>query len=111
MGIMHYVYLLKSRVDGRTYVGLTGDLKRRFEEHNAGQNFSTAYRRPFDLIYYEAYRSEQDAREREKALKHHAKAMAGLQARLEGSLDLFSDAGAGVEVERSGTETPHPRRS
>ena len=86
---MHYVYLLKSRVDGRTYVGQTGDLRRRFEEHNAGKNFSTAYRRPFDLIYYEAYRDPLDARERELALKSHAAAMMHLKRWVGRSLETL----------------------
>lgn len=30
-----YVYVLRSRVDGHFYVGLTHDLRRRFEEHQA----------------------------------------------------------------------------
>ena len=86
---MHYVYLLRSKVDGRTYVGQTCDLRRRLAEHNSGENFSTAYRRPFELIYYEAFRDALDARERESALKHHAAAMMHLKRRVGRSFEVF----------------------
>ncbi|OGC96225.1 hypothetical protein A3H89_03020 [Candidatus Amesbacteria bacterium RIFCSPLOWO2_02_FULL_48_11] len=66
---MHYLYILQSQKDGDFYTGTTSDLKRRLKEHNAGNNFSTAPRRPFRLIYYEAYLLKQDAESREKYLK------------------------------------------
>jgi putative endonuclease len=66
---MFYVYIIKSLTDGKLYVGFTNDLRRRLKEHNEGRNFSTEYRRPFKLIYYEAYLSENDARDREKFFK------------------------------------------
>lgn len=37
--------------------------------HNAGKIESTKTRKPFTLIYYEAYRNEKDAFQREKWLK------------------------------------------
>ena len=66
---MHYLYILQSEKDGDFYTGTTSDLKRRLQEHNAGKNFSTAPRRPFKLIYYEAYLLKQDVVAREKYLK------------------------------------------
>lgn len=66
---MHYLYILQSEKDHNFYTGITSDLKRRFQEHNAGKNFSTAPRRPFKLIYYEAYLLKEDAEDREKYLK------------------------------------------
>mgnify|MGYP002338726426 CR=1 FL=1 len=66
---MHYVYVLKSRVDGQNYVGYTSDLKRRINEHNQGMVASTERRCPLDLIYYEACRNMHDATKREKYLK------------------------------------------
>ncbi|MEO8065255.1 MAG: GIY-YIG nuclease family protein [Candidatus Doudnabacteria bacterium] len=58
---MFYVYILKSKKDGQKYVGSTKDLKKRFKLHNEGRVFSTKSRIPFELIYYEAYKSEKDA--------------------------------------------------
>ena len=67
--LMNYVYVLKSTIDNELYIGSTNDLKRRLREHNTGKSFSTSWRGPFELIYYEAYKNLKDAREREKALK------------------------------------------
>lgn len=66
---MHYVYLLKSLKDGKWYTGYTNDLKKRILSHNHGKNFSTQNRGPFELIYFEASLSEQDAKARERYLK------------------------------------------
>ena len=59
---MFYVYLIKSKKDNELYTGSTNDLRKRLEEHNKGLNRSTKHRTPFELIYYEAYNSEHDAR-------------------------------------------------
>ena len=66
---MYYVYVLKSRKDGRFYVGYTADLRKRITEHNDGKVRSTCYRIPFDLLYYEASGNKTDALHREKYLK------------------------------------------
>ena len=66
---MHFVYVLQSEVDGRFYTGCTGDLRKRFQQHNDGNVLSTRDRRPLKLIYYEACLNELDAFRREKYLK------------------------------------------
>ena len=66
---MFYVYVLHSQKDGQLYTGYTSDLKRRLTEHNSGKTTSIKHRRPFDLIYYEAYLYEQDAKGHELFLK------------------------------------------
>jgi putative endonuclease len=66
---MIYVYVLCSEKDGKFYTGCTRDLRARFALHNAGKVPSTANRRPFKLLYYEACLNEQDAFRREKYLK------------------------------------------
>ena len=66
---MYYNYVLQSEKDGKRYVGFTNNLEKRLEEHNAGLNKSTKFRRPFKLIYYEACGSKRDAINREKYLK------------------------------------------
>ena len=71
---MHYTYVLRSLSDGMFYVGVTRDLKLRFEKHNKGEVGSTRERRPFQLIYYEACLDQTDAVKREKYLKtYHGK--------------------------------------
>jgi len=83
---MFYVYVLRSLKDRNLYVGFTNDLQRRFTEHNTGMNKSTAPRRPFELIYYEGYKSQDDARKREGMLKLRGPALGGLKRRLKFSL-------------------------
>lgn len=64
-----YVYVLMSQKDHKKYVGFTHDLKRRWAEHLNKKVFSTSYRHPLQLIYFEAGLSEVDARRREGYLK------------------------------------------
>jgi putative endonuclease len=83
---MFYVYVLKSSKDEELYIGSTNDLKRRLKEHQNGESFSTKLRRPFELIYYEAYKIEKDARLREQALKLRGNARRFLKDRIKESL-------------------------
>ena len=66
---MFYTYILHSKKFDELYIGYTTDLRRRFEEHNRGVNFSTKRYRPWVIIYYEACLNEQDAKRREGYLK------------------------------------------
>jgi len=83
---MFYVYALKSLKDGSIYIGCTNNLRRRVEEHNKGEGKSTKHRAPFELIYYEAYKSEKDAKYREHNLKRFAVAHHHLKKRIANSL-------------------------
>jgi putative endonuclease len=82
-----YVYVLKSFKDSELYIGSTNDLRRRFKEHQNGESFSTKFRRPFELVYYEAYKNEKDARLREQALKLRGNARRFLKERIKRSLE------------------------
>lgn len=84
---MIYVYVLKSLKDEELYIGSSNNLKRRLNEHHKGKAFSTQFRRPFELIYYEAYKDEKDARERERALKLRGNARRFLKERIKRSLE------------------------
>ncbi|MBI4974174.1 GIY-YIG nuclease family protein [Candidatus Roizmanbacteria bacterium] len=66
---MYYVYVLKSQKDRQLYTGYSSDLRSRLNDHNNGKVDITKHRRPFSLIYYEAYLHQQDATAREKYLK------------------------------------------
>ena len=66
---MFYTYVIKSKKDGKNYIGFTKDLRKRFNEHSANKVYSTKGRGPFELIYYEACLASQDASAREKYLK------------------------------------------
>jgi len=83
---MFYFYILQSKKDKRLYFGYTNDLKQRFKDHNQGRVISTKNRRPFILVYYEAYNSKRDAQEREKQIKRRAKALISLKRRIKNSL-------------------------
>ena len=84
---MFYVYVLKSSKDKELYVGSTNDLRRRIREHQKGYSFSTSFRRPFALVYYEAYRNERDARTREQRLKLRGQARRHLMSRISLSVE------------------------
>lgn len=66
---MYFVYLLKSMKDAHWYIGFTDNIERRLSSHNDGRNISTATRRPWELVYYEAYLNKFDALGRERFLK------------------------------------------
>jgi len=89
---MYYVYVLKNEETKELYYGYTNNLKRRLKEHNPAL---ISQRRPLEkinagwrLIYYEAYTSELDAREREKKLKHYGQSRKHLVNRIKRSLQL-----------------------
>jgi len=67
--MFYYVYVIESLKNDELYVGYTVDLRKRLAEHNRGLNFSTKPYMPWQLIHYEAYKSEKDAKRREKYLK------------------------------------------
>jgi len=69
------------------YIGSTNDLRKRLAMHNSGKVYSTKLRKPFDLIYYEAYKAEKDARKREHNLKLRSRAFAQLMKRIQKSLE------------------------
>ncbi len=83
---MYYLYILKSLKDDKIYIGSTNDLRRRLFEHNSGKELSTKGRTPFELRYYEAYFSEEDARHREYSLKKDGRSLAQLKKRIQKSL-------------------------
>ena len=66
---MWYVYILRSQLDRKYYVGSTNDLKRRVKEHCDGRCVATRNRRPVELEAYIAVRSERTARGLEEYFK------------------------------------------
>ena len=55
-------------------------------EHNLSKTPSTRPRRTFDPVYYEAYAAGSDAKQREKQIKHRAKAYGQLKRRIANSI-------------------------
>jgi len=70
---MYYVYLIRNKKTKNIYVGYTANLKRRIYEHKD--------KNP-ELIYYEAYKNEKDARTREMKLKQYGQTIRRLKERL-----------------------------
>jgi predicted GIY-YIG superfamily endonuclease len=65
-----YVYLIESLSDaGQRYVGLTTDLKRRIQDHNAGKSLHTSKFRPWELVAYVAFADRTKAESFERYLK------------------------------------------
>lgn len=85
--LMFYFYVLKSLKDEKLYWGYSDDLRRRIKDHNAGKVSSTKTRRPLEIVYYEAYKSEKDARERERQIKRRSKSFISLKRRIKISLN------------------------
>ncbi len=69
MNDIYYVYVIKSEIDGRLYVGMSRDVAKRFDEHNKGYVFSTKGYRPWKLVFREKVGGRVEARRREKYLK------------------------------------------
>lgn len=67
--MFYYTYIIQSIQHNDVYVGYTTDLKERLKRHNNGLNLSTKSHRPWRVIHYEAYLSDEDAKRREKYLK------------------------------------------
>lgn len=83
---MYYTYILRSLKDNKLYIGYTADLKKRIKQHSNGEVVSTKPRRPFELIFYEAYASKKDAKRREKYFKTD-KGKSSIRMMLQNSLE------------------------
>lgn len=67
---MYYVYLLRSKIkSNQLYVGYSTNLKNRISQHNTGKSASTKPYIPWELMFYESYKSKTDAKRREAYLK------------------------------------------
>ncbi len=67
---MKYVYILRSvKYPDKTYTGLTSDVQKRLEAHNAGQSPHTSKFRPWTLVTYLGFSSMENADEFERYLK------------------------------------------
>lgn len=66
---MFYVYILRSLVNGRFYIGSTNNLERRIYEHNNGKSKYTSLTKPFALIHEEKHPNRREAAQRERFLK------------------------------------------
>ena len=79
---MYYLFLLYSKSTGKVFVGATADLKKRFYYHNVGKSTYTKSGVPWQLVYYEAYSTKEDALNRERKLKQYGQALRRLKERI-----------------------------
>lgn len=63
------VYILKSKVTNKYYVGSTSNLERRIKDHNFGNTPSTKSMRPWILCFSQEFESLEIARRIERRLK------------------------------------------
>ncbi len=84
---MYHVYFLKSKKKDIFYVGYTKNIEQRLKEHNFGLVEYTKKYMPWDIIYYESFISLEDAKMREKSLKHFGRTYNHLKLRIKNSLD------------------------
>src|SRR5438477_12396791 len=67
---MFYVYLLRSQIDAKQeYVGLTLDLRKRVQDHNAGRSAHTSKFCPWSLVAYFGFANKRHATAFERYLK------------------------------------------
>lgn len=69
---MYYTYIIKSDNSDAFYTGISDNPLRRLLEHNRGQVETTKSKRPWSVVYTEAFTSRSRARVREKFLKSGA---------------------------------------
>jgi len=68
---MYFVYILRSILSGKHYVGCTNNPERRLKEHNNNKTRSLKNRGPFKLIYKEEFDNLSEARKRERIIKSY----------------------------------------
>ena len=69
---MYYTYVIKSRKDDSLYKGHCENVETRIMQHNSGSTISIANKTPFDLVYFEEFKTREDAILREKYFKSAA---------------------------------------
>ena len=77
---MFYVYILKDK-NGKLYIGYSANLQRRIFEHQRGKVYTSKRMVQPELVYYEAYSTEELAKDRERKLKQRGSSIKGLQKR------------------------------
>ena len=65
----YYTYVIQSEVDGRFYKGQTENIASRILQHNSGKTKSTKGYLPWKLVYFEKFKTREEALLREKYFK------------------------------------------
>lgn len=85
---LYYVYILKCK-DGSYYTGITNDLEKRINEHQAGCNREsyTFNKRPLTLEFYQEFNDVLQAIRFEKKIKKWTRAKK--EALIKGNFDML----------------------
>lgn len=91
----YYVYMMASSNNNALYIGLTNDIRRRYEEHCSGNvpGFTQKYK-VHKLVYLEQYTEVNDAIARENQLKGWSRAKKNVL--VNGQNPLWNDLMQGV---------------
>jgi putative endonuclease len=68
---MYFVYILKSLVKNKNYIGSIENLNKRLNYHNSGKVKSTKAFKPWKIIYFEKFDTKAEALIREKQIKSY----------------------------------------
>jgi putative endonuclease len=68
---MYFVYIIKSLIVLRYYIGSTENVDRRLSDHNSGKVKSTKAYKPWEIVYLERFDIKSYALKREKQIKSY----------------------------------------
>ena len=68
---MYFVYILKSLIVLRYYIGSSENVARRLSDHNSGKVKSTKAYKPWEIVYLERFDIKSYALKREKQIKSY----------------------------------------
>ena len=69
--VMFKVYILKSGIKQKFYIGSTDNLEKRLNSHNKGKVKSTKVYKPWKVIYTETFEKRNNAYKRERQIKSY----------------------------------------
>ena len=69
---MFYAYVVRSISTGYLYKGHCQDLEKRLNQHNTGMTKSNRKYAPYEIVYFEVFKTRREAVAREKYFKSAA---------------------------------------
>ena len=68
--MVYLVYILQSLVDQSYYIGYQGNLEKRIAQHNCAKTGYSSRKKPWKLVYTEAFNLKTEAIKRERFIKN-----------------------------------------
>ncbi len=66
---MHFCYIIYSQILDKFYIGSTSNVEGRLQRHNSSNTGFTSSGKPWELKYFEAFKTKTEALKREAQLK------------------------------------------